>query len=93
MLYYATFQLLRRKQTERTDIIPIALPIQNAKLYIWKHSVQKMKSALKVRNTQMFDLLLFVSAEWNHNLFCTAFLCAFADKKERTAEKGFFLTL
>lgn len=66
---------------ERSNIIPIDLPIQNAKLDIWKHSVEKMKSALKVRNTQMFELLLFASAEWNHNHFHTAFLPTFADKK------------
>lgn len=66
---------------ERSDMIPIDLPVQNAKLDIWKHSVEKMKSALKLRNTQMFDLLLFASAEWNHNHFRTAFLPTFADKK------------
>lgn len=86
--YFTTFQLLMRKQywpilasKERSNIISIALPIQNTKLDIWKHSVEKMKSALKVRNTQMFDLLLFANTEWNHNHFRTANLPAFADKK------------
>lgn len=75
---------------ERSHIIPIALPIQNAKVDIWKHSVKRMKSALKVRNAQMFDLLLFASAEWNHNHFRTAFFSAFADKKSEGQREASF---